>query len=189
MNEDEDPARCAIREVNEETGFDISPYLNPDEYLESVLNDQLVRLYVIKNVPKSTEFKPKTRCEIKACSWFAVSDLPNHKKDATPKVKIGVSSNSFFMVFPFIKRVKQICNGQSTSKKYRQKSTSFSESESSKSKVKGKIQEEEKNMKKRERRHSKRQLFADEDNRPVEFVAPSWLNFKFDRMAIMDCLR
>lgn len=152
------------------------------------MNEQLVRLYVIKNVPKSTQFKPRTRCEIKACSWFAVSDLPNHKKDATPKVKIGVSSNSFFMVFPFIKRIKQICSGQSTSKKYRPKTTSFSESESSKSKVKGRVLEEE-NLKKRAGKHSKRQLFADEDNRPVEFVAPSWLNFKFNRMAIMDCLR
>jgi len=80
VNEDEDPAHCAIREVLEETGFDISPFINPSEYFESVINDQLVRLYIIKNIPQTTEFKPRTRCEIKACSWFAVADLPNNKK-------------------------------------------------------------------------------------------------------------
>ncbi|KAJ8965068.1 hypothetical protein NQ314_004469 [Rhamnusium bicolor] len=80
VNEEEDPAHCAIREVLEETGFDISNFLDPEEYLESTINDQLVRLYVIKNIPMSTKFCPKTRCEIKSCSWFAISDLPNNKK-------------------------------------------------------------------------------------------------------------
>ncbi|XP_066258092.1 m7GpppN-mRNA hydrolase [Euwallacea similis] len=190
VNEDEDPAHCAIREVYEETGFDITAYLNQDEYFESVINDQLARLYIIKNVPKSTEFKPRTRCEIKACSWFAISDLPNNKKDSTPKVKMGVSSNSFFMVLPFIKRIKNICSGQSSAtRRNRQKSTSDVDTVGKgKTKAKNDI-DEVKSVKKRERRHSKRQLFTEDDNRIVEFTAPSWLNFKFNRMAILECLR
>lgn len=43
VNEEENPAHCAIREVLEETGFDISSYLNPEDYFESTINDQLVR--------------------------------------------------------------------------------------------------------------------------------------------------
>lgn len=43
VNEEEDPAHCAVREVLEETGFDISRRLNPQEYLESTINDQLCR--------------------------------------------------------------------------------------------------------------------------------------------------
>ncbi|XP_068910232.1 m7GpppN-mRNA hydrolase [Tenebrio molitor] len=190
VNEEEDPAHCAIREVLEETGFDITSYVSPDEWLESTINDQLVRLYVIKNIPMKTKFQPKTRYEIKACEWFPVADLPNSKKDATPKVKMGVSANSFFMVLPFVKRLKMICN---VNKKQRHKSASISEIDSSsaksKSKAVGKSDTEDnrtaKNVKKAEKRHSlKRQLFSEND--AADFCAPSWLNFKFDINAIME---
>ncbi|XP_060525628.1 m7GpppN-mRNA hydrolase [Cylas formicarius] len=192
VNEEEDPVHCAIREVLEETGFDISPFINPEEYLESIVNDQLVRLYIIKNIPLNTEFKPKTRCEIKSCTWFAISDLPINKKDTTPKTKIGVSPNSFFMVLPFIKRLKQICSG--TTRRYRKKSSSLSESENSaqkfiKSRSNTKIENDEgKHKKKPDKKHSKRQLFPECDDNNVEFCAPSWLDFKFDKIAIMDCI-
>lgn len=160
--------------------------MNPNDYLESVVNDQLVRLYVIKNIPHSTEFKPRTRCEIKACNWFAVTDLPNNRKDFTPKLKIGVGPNSFFMVLPFVKRLKNICNNQGSSKKYRQKTEI--ESTGSKSKVKSNAKAEE--VKKRDKKHSKRQLFAETAKSATrEFSAPSWENFKFDMKAIMDCLQ
>ncbi|KAF7270444.1 hypothetical protein GWI33_016594 [Rhynchophorus ferrugineus] len=191
VNEDEDPAHCAIREVLEETGFDISPYIKPNEYLESVIHEQFVRLYIIKNIPRSTEFTPRTRCEIKACSWFAVADLPNNKKDATPKSKMGVSPNAFFMVLPFIKRVKAICSGGTLGRRGRNKSLSLSEGESSTCKgKKGKLDSDNKKKQQQQenRKHSKRQLFTDDERPIVEFSAPSWLNFKFDKTAIMECM-
>lgn len=43
LNLEEDPAHCAVREVLEETGFDISKRLDPQNYLESTINDQLCR--------------------------------------------------------------------------------------------------------------------------------------------------
>lgn len=119
VNEEEDPAHCAVREVLEETGFDISGHINPEEYLEAVINEQLVRLYIIKNVPLSTQFCPKTRCEIKSCSWFAVSDLPTSKKDSASKAKMGINPNAFFMVLPFVKRLKQICTTEHKRNRYK----------------------------------------------------------------------
>ncbi|EZA53268.1 mRNA-decapping enzyme [Ooceraea biroi] len=107
VNEDEEPLHCAIREVLEETGFDISNLIDKNEYIESVINDQIVRLYIISGVQKDTKFQPKTRKEIKNVEWFAVADLPNTKKDMTPKLKIGVGPNAFFMVVPFVKRMKR----------------------------------------------------------------------------------
>ena len=189
VNEEEDPAHCAIREVLEETGFDITNYISPDEWLESTINDQLVRLYIIKNIPLITKFRPKTRYEIKACEWFPVADLPNSKKDVTPKVKMGVSANAFFMVLPFVKRLKMLCN---VNKKPRNKSASVSEVEYSSAKSKSKKVETEDNRlaksgRKIDKKHvSKRQLFVNDST--VDFCAPSWLNFKFDRTAIMECI-
>lgn len=87
----------------EETGFDISNLINPNEFIESCVNDQLVRLYIITGVQRNTKFQPRTRYEIKAVEWFPIADLPSSKKDMTPKHKIGVGPNAFFMVLPFLR--------------------------------------------------------------------------------------
>ncbi|RZF35123.1 hypothetical protein LSTR_LSTR009429 [Laodelphax striatellus] len=107
VNCEEDPVKCAVREVLEETGFDIKDYIDPEEYIESNFYDQMVRLYVICGVSMDTTFKPRTRNEIKAVEWFPISDLPTSKKDMTPKLKMGVNPNSFFMVVPFLKRLRR----------------------------------------------------------------------------------
>lgn len=54
-------------QVLEETGFDVSEFINQEIFLENKLNDQLTRLYIIENVPLDTKFQPKTRKEIKVC--------------------------------------------------------------------------------------------------------------------------
>ncbi|XP_053611253.1 m7GpppN-mRNA hydrolase [Plodia interpunctella] len=107
VNEDEEPWKCATREVLEETGFDISKLINKNDYIEATIHDQIVRLYIIGYIPRDTKFQPRTRNEIKACEWFALSDLPSNKKDMTPKLKMGVSPNAFFMVLPFVKRMRR----------------------------------------------------------------------------------
>ena len=101
--EEESEAKCAIREVLEETGYDISDKLVDDQYLEITINDQVIRLYIITHVSKSTKFEPKTRREIKEARWFAIDELPVHRKDIRTKQTLGYAPNSFFMVMPFMK--------------------------------------------------------------------------------------
>ena len=103
VNEGEHPARCAVREVLEETGFDISISISAEEFLETTVNDQLTRLYIIPGVPNNSQFIPRTRNEIRAVKWFPIADLPTNKKDALTKIKLGFGSASFFMVFPFVR--------------------------------------------------------------------------------------
>lgn len=110
VNENEDPMHCATREVYEETGFDITKLIVPTEYIELIVNFQFTRLYIVRNVPLDTHFQPKTRCEIKCCDWFLLEHLPSSKHDELPKIKLGMNSNSFFMVLPFIKRLKKWIN-------------------------------------------------------------------------------
>nr|CAG4641767.1 EOG090X07NG [Eurycercus lamellatus] len=106
VNEQEDPARCAVREVLEETGYDIAHMISAQEFLETTVNDQLTRLYIIPGVPHDTKFIPRTRNEIRAVQWFPIADLPNNKKDAGTKLRLGIGSSSFFMVFPFVKLIR-----------------------------------------------------------------------------------
>lgn len=107
VNEDEEPLHCACREVYEETGFDITPLIRPDAYIEGVLNYQYTRLYIVPNVPADTVFAPRTRMEIRACTWFRLDLLPTHKMDPVCREKLGINANSFFMIMPFVKRLKR----------------------------------------------------------------------------------
>jgi len=105
--EDETEMNCAIREVLEETGYDLSAKVEPDQYLQISINEQVIRLYIVRNVPRSTQFEPRTRREIKEVRWFAIDELPVHKKDVRTKQTLGYSPNAFFMVIPFVKSLKQ----------------------------------------------------------------------------------
>ncbi|KAJ8687704.1 hypothetical protein QAD02_023498 [Eretmocerus hayati] len=141
INENEDPSHCAVREVLEETGFDISNLIDKNDYIESQINDQTVRLYVISGVQEDTQFQPKTRKEIKNVEWFDLENLPNNKKDMTPKVKIGVGPNSFFMVVPFVKRVKKWIQD----KQLKEKSSSVTQTKRHRHKSVGDVESTSKN--------------------------------------------
>nr|NP_648805.2 decapping protein 2, isoform A [Drosophila melanogaster]AAF49579.4 decapping protein 2, isoform A [Drosophila melanogaster] len=110
INENEDPAHCATREVYEETGFDITDLIDANDYIEAFINYQYTRLYVVRNIPMDTQFAPRTRNEIKCCDWFRIDALPVNKNDAISKAKLGKTSNSFFMIMPFVKRLKKWVN-------------------------------------------------------------------------------
>ncbi|XP_024599156.1 m7GpppN-mRNA hydrolase isoform X3 [Neophocaena asiaeorientalis asiaeorientalis] len=94
------------RQVFEETGFDIKDYICKDDYIELRINDQLARLYIIPGIPKDTKFNPKTRREIRNIEWFSIEKLPCHRNDMTPKSKLGLAPNKFFMAIPFIRPLR-----------------------------------------------------------------------------------
>ncbi|XP_069609001.1 m7GpppN-mRNA hydrolase [Ranitomeya imitator] len=106
VNKEEAPHDCAAREVLEETGFDIKDRICSNDYIELRINDQLARLYIIPGVSKDTKFNPKTRREIRNIEWFPIEKLPCHKNDMTPKSKLGLAPNKFFMVIPFIRPLR-----------------------------------------------------------------------------------
>lgn len=107
VNEDEAPYDCAVREVLEETGFDIKNRICKDMYIEQKITDQVVRLYIIPGVSKNTKFNPKTRKEIRNIEWFPIEKLPCHRNDMTPKSKLGLAPNRFFMAIPFIRPLRE----------------------------------------------------------------------------------
>ncbi|NXT85456.1 DCP2 hydrolase, partial [Zapornia atra] len=94
-------------QVFEETGFDIKDYICKEDYIEQRINDQLARLYIIPGVPKNTKFNPKTRREIRNIEWFSIDKLPCHRNDMTPKSKLGLAPNKFFMAIPFIRPLRE----------------------------------------------------------------------------------
>ncbi|KAJ3888392.1 Dcp2, box A domain-containing protein [Lentinula edodes] len=100
INEDEPQPNCAIREVLEETGYNLAGQLNPDHVIEMSIKEQKIALYVVPGVPEDYLFKTKTRKEISKIEWFRLSDLPTWKRNKTTPGK-------FYLISPFIGALKQ----------------------------------------------------------------------------------
>jgi ADP-ribose pyrophosphatase YjhB (NUDIX family) len=79
INEDEMLMDCAIREVKEEIGFDISSGIQETEYIEYKAKNKMTRLYIILEVPEETLFSPQTKKEIGDISWHLISDIVSNK--------------------------------------------------------------------------------------------------------------
>lgn len=64
-SKDEEDSTCAAREVLEETGFDIAPYMDPREALEKQAGDRRCRLFLVPGVDmRSARMQPQTKKEI-----------------------------------------------------------------------------------------------------------------------------
>ncbi|KAL1855979.1 mRNA-decapping enzyme subunit 2 [Paecilomyces lecythidis] len=113
INKDEKDIDCAIREVYEETGFDLKEAgLVREEkemkYIEITMREQHMRLYVFRGVPKDTYFEPRTRKEISKIEWYKLSDLPTLKKNKQHDEGFTVANaNKFYMVAPFLHPLKK----------------------------------------------------------------------------------
>lgn len=51
-------------QVLEETGYDLTKQINPNDCIEMVIKDQRVALFVVPNVPEDFPFQTRTRKEI-----------------------------------------------------------------------------------------------------------------------------
>ncbi|KAK5274587.1 mRNA-decapping enzyme subunit 2 [Exophiala xenobiotica] len=116
INKDENDLDCAVREVYEETGFDIrTAGLVKDErdmkYIEVTMREQHMRLYVFRGVPRDAHFEPKTRKEISKIEWYKLTDLPTLKKnrqhEGSGTDQPALNANKFYMVAPFLNPLKK----------------------------------------------------------------------------------
>ncbi|CRK13732.1 hypothetical protein BN1723_001992 [Verticillium longisporum] len=117
INKDEDDLECAIREVYEETGYDLHaaglvPPNRDVKHIEITMREQQMRLYVFRDVPMDTHFAPRTRKEISKISWYNLSELPafrkkgNNQNDAAASAA-AANANKFYMVAPFLVPLKK----------------------------------------------------------------------------------
>lgn len=115
INKDEDDLDCAIREVYEETGFDIReaglvPKNDEIKYIEISMREQQIRLYVFRDVPMETNFHPRTRKEISKIQWYKLSELPAFRKKGNQQpddAAAASNANKFYMVAPFLVPLKK----------------------------------------------------------------------------------
>lgn len=117
INRDEKDLDCAIREVYEETGYDVraAGLVSRNEEqgevkaIDITMREQHMRLFVFRGVPLDTHFEPRTRREIGKIEWYNIKDLPGFKKH---KGQVGhgqgeATSTKFYMVAPFLPQLKK----------------------------------------------------------------------------------
>lgn len=113
INKGEPDLDCAIREVYEETGFDVrAANLVKDEdsvkSIEVTMREQHMRLFVFPGVPLDTHFEPRTRKEISKIEWYKLSELPTLKKNKQHDDGMAAANaNKFYMVAPFLHPLKK----------------------------------------------------------------------------------
>ncbi|KAF9732607.1 hypothetical protein PMIN01_09465 [Paraphaeosphaeria minitans] len=114
INKDEPDLECAIREVYEETGYDLKDagLVRPESEMKSIavnMREQSMLLYVFRGVPMDTYFEPRTRKEISKIDWYKLTDLPTLKRKNQLQQSAGqdlIKDNSFYMVAPFLGPLK-----------------------------------------------------------------------------------
>jgi len=106
VNQDEDGLICAIREVQEETGYDVENLIRANHFIESLARDRKDRLYIVVGVDMEYIFKPHTAYEIKQIAWFGIEELPDNKRDNVVSSR-GISNSNFFTIYPYVRRLKK----------------------------------------------------------------------------------
>ncbi|GLJ48886.1 hypothetical protein SUGI_1031100 [Cryptomeria japonica] len=64
---------CAIRELMEEVGYDISAVLNKNDFIEYYEEKKRVVMYIIKGVNENFSFEPRTKKEVSEIGWHPLS--------------------------------------------------------------------------------------------------------------------
>ncbi|KAI0726156.1 pyrophosphatase DCP2 [Fomitopsis betulina] len=99
INQEEPRPRCAVREVLEETGYDLDGQIVPEDVIQMSIKEQSISLYIVPGVPEDYHFETKTRKEISKIQWFRLSDLPTWRRN---KIVPG----KFYLISPFIGPLK-----------------------------------------------------------------------------------
>ncbi|KAJ5328380.1 mRNA decapping protein 2 Box A [Penicillium brevicompactum] len=113
INKGEKDLDCAIREVYEETGFDVRAanlIKNDDDVknIEVTMREQHMQLFVFRGVPRDTYFEPRTRKEISKIEWYKLADLPTMRKNRQQdEGYAAANANKFYMVAPFLHPLKK----------------------------------------------------------------------------------
>lgn len=94
---------CALRELEEETGFDASNLIDEDEFVERTIKGKNYKIFIIKGVPDDTNFLPKVRYEIVDIQWMDIKFLTKAVKTTSNYYLVGSMLKS---ILSYIKRMK-----------------------------------------------------------------------------------
>ncbi|GAV52701.1 hypothetical protein ZYGR_0AG06920 [Zygosaccharomyces rouxii] len=69
ISKDEDDVACCVREVREEIGFDLTDYIDENQFIERNIQGKNYKIFIISGVSENYNFKPQVRNEIEKIEW------------------------------------------------------------------------------------------------------------------------
>lgn len=100
INAQETQLDCAIREVKEEVGYDISASVRgADVFSTKLFNGKQVILYIVADVPETFPFRPQSQHEIEEIKWVPLAQLPSSQDE-----KVGIKT---WLVAPFVHFIRK----------------------------------------------------------------------------------
>lgn len=93
ISKDESDIDCAVREVEEETGFNCRHLIDENDCIERNIRGKNYKIYLVKNVPEDTLFETPTY-EISQIKWFDIKTIQK---------KCKTNPNTFFIVGTILK--------------------------------------------------------------------------------------
>ncbi|AET41492.1 decapping enzyme complex catalytic subunit Ecym_8207 [Eremothecium cymbalariae DBVPG len=109
ISKDEDDVDCCIREVMEEIGFDLTSYIDEDQYVERNIGGKNYKIYLVKGVPQDFPFKPQVRNEIEKIEWQDFWKLSRSIHKSTSS-RYYLMSSMLKPLSLWVKKQKQIQN-------------------------------------------------------------------------------
>lgn len=112
LNKNESDIDCAIREMKEEIGFDVSELIDENLFIENIEEEgRRCKLFIIKNVDRfSTNFSTQTIKEIGGIKWMHIKSIPYERQ------KITKHNRSVWLLTRFERRLR---NWISLQRRYR----------------------------------------------------------------------
>ncbi|WVQ76148.1 hypothetical protein IAR50_005799 [Cryptococcus sp. DSM 104548] len=103
INLNETEEACAVREVEEETGYDLTGMVKSEDRIQTHINAQEVTMFIVGGIDESTVFETQTRHEIGAIEWVNLTDLPTWSGNKKTKKN---TNKRFYNVTPFVNPLK-----------------------------------------------------------------------------------
>ncbi|CAK0782742.1 hypothetical protein CVIRNUC_005937 [Coccomyxa viridis] len=174
LAKDETDVECAVREVKEETGLDIAELILEDDRIERHIKQQRSKLFIVAGIEETTQFQPQVRGEIGGFAWHYVAHLPASEEASMHYNNTEGARHRFFQVAPYVSQLRQF--------------------------VKRRKAQQQRGKKKKEKDRAQPSAVGEAEicghaqpaeTQSIEMVkepGQSWLNFTFDRAAIMQSL-
>lgn len=88
VNKHETELQCAIREVKEEVGFDMSGIVDDKLFISKTRNKQTTKLFIVPRVPENTRFATQTKGEIDNIKWIPLDMLASSSHGSPRKSQL-----------------------------------------------------------------------------------------------------
>ncbi|KAG5420360.1 DCP2 [Candida metapsilosis] len=96
ISKDESDVDCAVREAEEEIGFNCAELIDKNDYVERTIRGKNYKIFLVKNVSEDIQFEPVSKYEISQIKWFDIKAVQK---------KVKNNPNHFFIVATIIKPV------------------------------------------------------------------------------------